>query len=286
MYSSGFIRQHPVLSFYTLTFAISWGGILMVVGHGGVPGNPAQLAKMIPVMVVAMLTGPAVASVLLTGVVCGRAGYRDLLTRLLTWRVGMGWYAAALLTAPLILMAVPLALSLRLPEFMPRIFAETNRGSLLLMGSVVGLMAGLFEELGWTGFVIPRLWPRFSALSTGAIVGLLWGAWHLPVNVLASGTPSGAIAIPSLLGTLLFSFGLLPAFRMLMVLVWDHTGSLLIAMLMHMSLTASNIILGATATPGMMSIVFNLVLAAAMWIVVGVTAIASREQGPMHSLLR
>jgi hypothetical protein len=69
-----------------------------------------------------------------------------------------------------------------------------------------------------------------------------------------------------------------------MVRVWDHTGSVLVAMLMHMSLTASNIVLGATATPGLAGAAFNLVLAGAMWIVVAAGAVASREHGTVHSL--
>jgi hypothetical protein len=56
---SGFIKHHLVLTFYVLTFAISWCGIVIAIGLGGVPRDPAQLAKTIPVMVVAMLAGPA-----------------------------------------------------------------------------------------------------------------------------------------------------------------------------------------------------------------------------------
>lgn len=234
-------------------------------------------------MILEMLAGPTVASILLTGVAYGRAGYSELIIRLARWRVG--WYAASLLIAPLVLIAVPFALSMGFPEFTPRIFTDGAKRSLLLMGFAAGSTAGVFEELGWTGFVVPKLRSRLGVYSTGAIVGFLWGVWHLPVNVLASGTPSGGISITTLLGTLLFSLGLLPAFRILMVLVWDHTGSLLIAMLMHMSLTASDIILGATATPGMMAIVFNFALVAAMWVVVAVSAVGGREQRPMHSLV-
>src|SRR5215469_3260268 len=57
MNSPGFIKQHPVLTYYVLTFAISWGALLVAVGSGGWPRSPKQLAKMIPVMIVAML-GP------------------------------------------------------------------------------------------------------------------------------------------------------------------------------------------------------------------------------------
>jgi membrane protease YdiL (CAAX protease family) len=284
MHRFGFIKQHPVLSFYVLTFAISWGGMIIAVGLGGMPRDPAQLATMIPVMVVAMLAGPAVASILLTGIAGGRVGYRDLLSRLIRWREPIGLYAAALLTAPLVLMTVPLALSLRFPNFVPHVLTESNKRSTLLMGFVVGLTAGLFEELGWTGFVIPRLRLRFDSFRTAAIVGVLWGAWHLPVNIVSCVTPSGALSVPSLLGTLLFSFGLLPAYRVLMVRVWDNTGSLLAAVLMHLTLTASNIILGPTATPGMMAITFNLALAAAMWIVAAASVVASRKHPPVHVL--
>ena len=57
------------------------------------------------------------------------------------------------------------------------------------MGFAAGLSVGIFEELGWTGFAIPMLRLRFDALQTDTIVGFLWGAWHIPVNVLSNLTP-------------------------------------------------------------------------------------------------
>jgi len=284
MYISGFIKQRPVLAFYVLTFAISWAGILVAVGPGGFPLNPAQIGKMLPLLIVAMLAGPSAACILLTGVVSGRTGYRDLLSRLLKWRVGIGWYAIALLGAPLLMTALFLTLSLRFPGFMPRIFTESNKGPILAMGLAVGLVAGIFEELGWTGFVIPRLRLRCGSLNTGLIVGFLWGAWHLLVNFLSSGTPSGKLSVPSLLGSVIFSVGTLPSFRVLMVWVWDHTNSLLVAMLMHFSLTAGSILFGPSAAPGMMGIAWNLVLAAGLWVVVAACAAADGRCRPMRSV--
>jgi len=72
MDSSVLVKRHPVLTFCVVTFAISWGGIVVAVGFGGTPRDPAQLAKMIPVMVVAMLSGPVLASIFLTGIASGR----------------------------------------------------------------------------------------------------------------------------------------------------------------------------------------------------------------------
>ena len=87
-----FIKSHPLLSFFALTFAISWGGMLLIIVAGGTGGYP----------MLAWVAGPPVAGILLTGLLYGRAGFRDLLARMTRWRVGARWYAVALLTAPLL----------------------------------------------------------------------------------------------------------------------------------------------------------------------------------------
>ena len=106
-----FLKSHPLLSFYTLAFAISWGAILLAVGlgPGGFSATPQQFQKALPYAVPAMFLGPSVACILLTGLLSGRAGFRDLLARMTRWRVGARWYAVALLTAPLVFTAVLLA---------------------------------------------------------------------------------------------------------------------------------------------------------------------------------
>jgi uncharacterized protein len=274
-----FIERHPLLSYFALTFAISWGGFLIAawLGTGGLSPTPEQLQTMIPYAVPAMLAGPSVAGIVLTGLLYGRAGLRELLLRLLKWRVGARWYAVALLTAPLLFTAVLLVLSVTSSEFLPRILTTSDKAGLVLMGIAVGLGAGIFEELGWTGFAIPRLRLRYGVLATGLIVGVLWGAWHFFMNFWASGVTSGelslAIFVPTwLLGTLV---GQLTAFRVLMVWVYDRTQeSLLVAMLMHVSLAASTIIL-MPPVPGVASVILSFVPAAVMWVVVGAVAMAN-----------
>src|SRR5690349_22476202 len=96
MSSVAFIRRHPGLTYYTLVFVISWGGMLCLAGPRGIPGTPAQVASLMPVMLVALFAGPSIASVVCTGWVHGRAGYRDLASRGARWRMGARAYAAAL----------------------------------------------------------------------------------------------------------------------------------------------------------------------------------------------
>jgi membrane protease YdiL (CAAX protease family) len=202
---------------------------------------------------------------------------------LLRWRVGARWYAVALLTAPLSMMAVLLGLSLISPEFLPRILTASDKASLLLMGIAVRLGAGIFEELGWTGFAIPRMKLRYGVLSTGLFVGMLWGAWHLFINYWASGVTSGELSLALWLSTWLLGtvVGQLPAFRVLMVWVYERTnGSLLLAMLMHASYAASTFIINPLAGPGAMSgaslLVYSLASAAATWVVVAMLAVVTR----------
>jgi hypothetical protein len=84
----GFTFPHPVLSYYALTFAISWGGILMVVGGpGGIPGTSDQIARLMPIAIVFMLFGPSLAGILMTALVDGKKGLHQLLSHLLKWRL-------------------------------------------------------------------------------------------------------------------------------------------------------------------------------------------------------
>jgi uncharacterized protein len=182
----------------------------------------------------------------------------------------------ALLTAPILITGVMLALSLISPEFLPRIFIASDKASVLLLGIAAGLTAGMFEELGWTGFAIPRMRLRYGVLTTGLIVGVLWGAWHLLQNYWASGVTSGEISgtfwlADAVVGTLV---GQLVAYRVLMVWVYEHTQSLLIAMLMHVSFAAFTFILFPPSAI-MANLISGYAYTAALWVVVAVVALAN-----------
>jgi membrane protease YdiL (CAAX protease family) len=277
-----FIERHPLLSYFALTFAISWGGFVLVVGPGGFPGTGSQFDTLATFVVLAMLAGPSVAGLLLTGLVDGKAGLRELLSRLLRWRVGARWYAAALLTAPILAAAVLFALSVSSP-----IFTTDAKTSLVLTSVVAGLIGGFFEELGWTGFAVPRMRLRYGVLATGLVVGVLWGAWHLLQILWVGGTYSGGLPLVLFL-TLYFFSGVaqLTAFRVLMVWVYDRTGSLLVAMLMHTSLIVGTIFIFTPLTTGVSFLTYTWVLAAALWVAVGAVAVANGGHLLRQSLRR
>jgi membrane protease YdiL (CAAX protease family) len=278
--SGGFLQRHPVLTYFVLVFALSWGAILLITGGLGPIGTADPrflfIALTAPV-------APAIVGLLLTGLVAGRAGYRDLLARLLRWRVGARWYAVALLTAPLltVMVAVVFALALHSTEFLPAILTNPDPLRLLLPGLVGGLVAGFCEELGWTGFAIPRLRLQHGVFATGLLVGVVWGAWHFPL--FREGASFSGVLPFALLFVQLFAW--LPAYRVLMVWVYDRTGSLLVAILMHATLIASQLILLPVITGEATTLVWILGWAGALWVIVAVAAVATGGRFTRQGLL-
>jgi hypothetical protein len=131
------LRSRPVPTYYALVFAISWGGILLAVGPGGLVNSTANPQQLTQFIYVSALAGPSVAGVLMTGLIHGRPGLRDLLSRVLHWRVGLRWWLVALLTAPILMAAIIFSLSLTSPAFLPAIVTTDDRMGLVISGIVV-----------------------------------------------------------------------------------------------------------------------------------------------------
>ena len=258
------IKRYALLIYFILTFLLSWGCMYLIISPNVFPMTPEQSETMGPLTYIALLVGPSVAGILLIGVTDGKAGYRDLSSRLFNWRVGFRWYLVVLLFAPLLASVVLLILSMFSPEFMPALLTSDDKFSLLMSGAMSGLMVGIFEELGWTGFAVPRIRLRYGVLATGIIVGLLWGAWHfLPfweIDTFASAIPL------TLLIMRLFSW--LPPFRTLMVWVYDKTKSLFMVILMHASLVFTTLAIPSPELSGYSLLIWLTLWATVLWGVV------------------
>jgi membrane protease YdiL (CAAX protease family) len=271
----GYARNHPLLCYYALVFAISWGAILIVVGPAGFLSTTSSSATFV-LAGLSSLLGPSVAGLLMTAVVAGRAGFRDVLARLRRWRVGIGWYAVALLTAPLVNAAVLFTLSLTSSDFRPAIVTSDDRLSLLLFGITVGLFIAFCEELGWTGFATPRFLLRHGVFASGLVMGVVWGVWHLPLFA-GSAADSGLVGSVLMVAALLFAW--LPPYRMLMVWVYDNTQSLLVVILMHMVIVAGQYVFNIENVSPEGRFTSVVAFGAGLWLVVG--AVALMSQGHM-----
>jgi membrane protease YdiL (CAAX protease family) len=128
------------------------------------------------------LFGPAVAAIVLTAWLSGRAGVLDLLARMSRWRIPLRWWAATL--SPLWFLGVALVVAAARGELPSA--AEFGRYSGLPAVGALGIallaiLAAVGEETGWRGFALPLLQRRYGALAAALLVTPIWAVWHLPL---------------------------------------------------------------------------------------------------------
>jgi len=205
-----------LLAFLLGTFAITWGaGALYFLAPETVEawlGDARGVGH--PLFRIAVY-GPAIAAFAVVAAARGRAGLGAFARRLLHWRVHPGWYAAVLLGLPASLLAARAVALARGAELGPWPDAAWTA---LLGGALLDLVRdpGPVEEIGWRGLALPLLQQRMSALSASAVLGLVWGVWHLPAFFIG-GTPQGDYAFWGFLyGSVVLS--------LLMTVLYNGTG--------------------------------------------------------------
>lgn len=239
---SAILKRRPALCYFVLVFLIAWGAVIVAVGPAGLVGDQTPETWVLLPVLGGMLLGPPLAGLTLIASTEGRAGLRDLWTRQLRWRVDLRWYAVALLTTPILLVGILGTLSFTSPTFVPLLIATDDIVGVVVFGLVVGLAAGFFEEIGWTGFALPNLRRRYTLLVAGLLLGVIWGIWHGLADYWATHVEFAELWLSRIA---LWTAALTP-YRMLMAWVYENTESLLIAQLMHASFTGSQAILVPT----------------------------------------
>lgn len=152
-----------------------------IVTHGGLPGRWGWL-------VLPLMYTPALASVVAR--VIGREGFGD---------VSFRWGGAAGTRASLSAWLLPVAVGTvaygaawlgGLAQFAPPDGATTTRApalaflvslaSALTIGTVLSCLYAFGEEVGWRGYMVPRL-VEAEVRSPAVVSGLIWCFWHVPL---------------------------------------------------------------------------------------------------------
>lgn len=221
----------------------------MLLRHGSIPKIAGLL--MFPVM----LLGPSCAGIIFTEIVRGRGGTRDLLAQMRGVSVPLRWYAILLLPPGMVWIVL-----FCLKAFVSRSFAPNH----FFAGMSFGVAAGFLEEIGWTGYAFPELRRQKNAVNAAIIVGLLWGAWHVPViDYLGAATPHGSSWLPFFLA---FTAAM-TAMRILIAWLYTGTASLLLAQLLHVSSTGALVAFSPPNVSPAQEAAWYAIYAAALWIV-------------------
>jgi len=273
-----FINRNALLLFFTMAFAISWVGILLSFGQNGLHIFQGQdvlagiYSSQLLLIWLSMLVGPSISGIFLTATMDGKRGLKHLLRLILKWKVHIKWYGAALLVFPAILLLIFYSLSFVSERFYP--------APILIPGLFVGLIGGFFEEIGWTGFAMPRLLSRFSFIKTAIILGVIHSFWHLFADYL------GGVDFYKTL--YLFHFLLwiiaLTVLRFFIMWIYRHTQSLFLPILIHASFTGSQLILTPSILNGTESILWYAIFVVIITILLLTTIIKNLHRNKYYSL--
>jgi membrane protease YdiL (CAAX protease family) len=229
---SNFFREHRIASFFILTYAISWTALAVIVAGAG------EAVSELAILVAQF--GPAIAGTLMVYASVG--SLREFAARLVKWRVPVKWYLVMLgLPAALTLISSLWLLYLDFPVDYSLIVEQLPMYLLSLL--MITLIAGLGEEPGWRGFALPHLQQRFSPVKATAILGVLWATWHLPpylVDQEFQGLTLGGPAV--MVGVVLLTLLMIASLAFFYTWIYNHTGSVLVMMLLHGSMTTARVI--------------------------------------------
>jgi len=264
----GFLKRHSLVIGISLMFLLTWP--IDLATSGILPFNVPEF--------VAIFVGYGFifASLLMTGLTLGKHGVSTLLKRFLMWRVGWKWYLVAFLLVPsmqvtaILLSALlthkPVDLS---TAYAYKIFGPSANLVLLIIPFFLFDAIANGEEIGWRGYVLPRLQGKHNALVSSLIVGVIWGFWHLPKYL-----PHWE--------TVAFIFFMIGTVVRAVLYTWLYNstnGSLLLATLFHASGNTGGVLLPLATTAAGGSITTSLIQIVLEVMVVSIVIAAT---GPEH----
>lgn len=128
--------------------------------------------------------GPMVAAFIVKYIYDGRQGVKDLLRRLVQWKVNWIWYFLVLAVPILLVIAAGYADQLLNQQaFSMKKFSINDEFP--QFGPVGYFLFNFFtfgigEETGWRGYALPALQKKYSALTATLVLAVGWACWHIP----------------------------------------------------------------------------------------------------------
>lgn len=245
------VAGHPATAFLVMAFGFGWTSLIpILLSENGFGVLPIELPLTVVQTLVTVL-GLAVPAFLVTAATGGKQGMRDLLSRMLRWRVGVHWYLIAIFGLPvaMLLAAIPF-LGVAPLEALAQKWGLLF--SVFLPGVILPFLhTNLWEELGWAGFLQSTLQDRHGPLLASVIVAPFFALFHLPAYFVAGWIVDEHTPL-SQLPTVLVEYGAVVAvfaifFRILAIWLYNVTGrSVLLVGLFH---AAFNMVSGQKIVP-------------------------------------
>ncbi|MCU0644955.1 MAG: CPBP family intramembrane metalloprotease [bacterium] len=187
--------------------------------------------------------GPSLAGLMVIYYEKGKDGIFTALKSLTRFKVALKWYIFALFFE-LILFFIIAALSsvTGIPDLEINWSLLRKSGWVFIVNAIhLTLLTGLGEEIGWRGFLLPKLQSRYSVMIAALILSFMNSFWHLRIDclkLLLINDVSGfaALYFPDLGLRLLIST---PVIFIIIYLFNKTYGSLLMMVIFHGTANAS-----------------------------------------------
>ena len=171
----------------------------------------------------------------------GKEGLHHLRERLKQRHAGRQWYLLILLGLPLLLLLGVIVQPGNLASF--RGLTPALLVSYPLNFFVVFFGVALPEEIGWRGYALPRMQPRYGPLKATLLLGILWSFWHLLFFLTPAHGGGPDVGFTSFLTDFLIFTVMVVAFSIIFTWVFNHTGgSIFIANLLHASIDTPQLV--------------------------------------------
>jgi membrane protease YdiL (CAAX protease family) len=220
-------KDKSLRNFFIIAFLLPIAATVLVTLKDGLQTGlvTTQISALAMVVVMSMVHAPTIAALIVVYGDEGSQGIKNLFRQLKYWGFKSKWYLRALLIFPLSILASLLLMSLYSQRFTP-VFSL----SILAIGT---FFSALWEEVGWTGYAIPRMLKRFRPLKTGVLLGVIHTFWHLAADYWGSGVFYGKLYA---IHFLLWMVGLI-VLRIIILWIYIRTKSVVIGWLTHFSYT-------------------------------------------------
>ncbi|MBU2663602.1 CPBP family intramembrane metalloprotease [Actinoplanes bogorensis] len=208
------LHRHPLLAFFAWFFTV--GQAFALAPHFVHTGLPDQVW-----IIGASLVGLLLPNLVITRLVDGPDALKRMVRSFVDWRHGPRWYLLAVLVVPVVATALAY-LFLGVPADVP---LSTLAGVIVVQFALNMFPNNWAEEGTWSGFIQARIQKRHGAAWGAVITAQLFTLQHISL----------VLGGPLMMGVLLMVFLSVMAigYRFLTGYLWNRTGSLLLAGLVH-----------------------------------------------------
>jgi membrane protease YdiL (CAAX protease family) len=179
----------PILLFFLLTFAISWGWAFVVFFLPDVyylQSYKSIVGVLATMFVGVQAFGPSISALLVTGFYEGKKGLKQYAESLVKFKVKCYWYLLVFLL-PIFVYIVPVAVNLLLGNPPNHDYFNTGLWGITFATVISNILyAALAEEPGWRGYALPKLNQHFKPIISAVIIGVIWAFWHLLFYIFGS----------------------------------------------------------------------------------------------------